>query len=159
MTALLLPLHVMAVLSLGLLIGQQGWSRAVPAAYAAAVLVGLGAIALAAAPDFAEESLLVATALAGLLLALARSWPAGVGMALGVVVGLLLALDSPPQALALREANLELAGTAAGFTLALWAVAAFSVRLHRDWQRLGARILGSWIAASAVLVLALRLLR
>jgi hypothetical protein len=54
---------------------------------------------------------------------------------------------------------LELAGTAAGFTLALWAVAAFSVRLHRDWQRLGARILGSWIAASAVLVLALRLLR
>ena len=92
-TALLLPLHVMAVLSLGLLIGQQGWSRAVPAAYAAAVLVGLGAIALAAAPDFAEESLLVATALAGLLLALARSWPAGVGMALGVVVGLLLALE------------------------------------------------------------------
>jgi hypothetical protein len=29
--------------------------------------------------------------------------------------------------------------------------------LTRDWQRIGARIFGSWIAASAILVLALRL--
>ena len=28
--------------------------------------------------------------------------------------------------------------------------------LRRDWQRIGARIVGSWIAASAILVLALR---
>jgi hypothetical protein len=29
-------------------------------------------------------------------------------------------------------------------------------RLRRDWQRIGLRIAGSWISASAVMVLALR---
>jgi hypothetical protein len=32
-------------------------------------------------------------------------------------------------------------------------------RLRRHWQRIGIRIAGSWIAASAILVLALRFLR
>jgi hypothetical protein len=31
--------------------------------------------------------------------------------------------------------------------------------LTRAWQQIGVRILGSWIAASAILVLALRLVR
>jgi hypothetical protein len=31
--------------------------------------------------------------------------------------------------------------------------------LARGWRRIGARIVGSWIAASAILVLALRLVR
>jgi len=31
--------------------------------------------------------------------------------------------------------------------------------LRRDWQRLAVRIIGSWIAASAMLVLAVRLTR
>jgi hypothetical protein len=32
-------------------------------------------------------------------------------------------------------------------------------RLTNAWQRIAARILGSWIAATAILVLALRLVR
>jgi urease accessory protein len=159
MTSLLLPLHLMAMLSLGLLIGQQGWGRAVTAAYAAVVLIGLGAIALAYVPAFAEEGLLAATAVAGLLLALARPWPASLGGMLAMATGMSLALDSPPEALSLREANIALAVTAAGASTAVWSVAELSARLRQRWQRLGARILGSWMAASAILVLALRLLR
>ena len=156
---LLLPMHLMAMLALGLLIGQQGWSRPVAGVYVAAVLIGLGAIALAYVPRFAEEGLLAATAVAGLLLAGARPWPASAGMALAAAIGLSLALDSPPEAISLREANITLTGTAAGASIALWAVAEVSARLVRPWQRLGARIIGSWIAASAILVLALRLVR
>jgi urease accessory protein len=127
------------------------------AAYVAAVLIGLGAIALAYVPRFAQESLLAATAVTGLMLALARPWPVAGGMALAAASGLALALDSPPEAITLHEANLALAGTAAAAAAALWALAWLSARLHRHWQRTGARILGSWIAASAILVLALRL--
>ena len=42
-------------------------------------------------------------------------------------------------------------------TLAL--VAAIAMHATRPWQRIGVRIVGSWIAASAILVLALRLAR
>jgi hypothetical protein len=34
-----------------------------------------------------------------------------------------------------------------------------AARLTRNWQRMAARVFGSWIAASAVLVLALRFVR
>ena len=34
-----------------------------------------------------------------------------------------------------------------------------SMHSKRSWQRIGVRIVGSWIAASAILVLALRLAR
>jgi urease accessory protein len=159
MSSLLLPTHLIAVLALGLLIGQQGWSRAVIVVYAAAVLTGLGAIALAYVPTFAQEGLLAASAMAGLMLALGRPLPDSIGAGLAAAIGLTLALDSPPEALSLRDANIALAGTAIGLIVALWAVAQISARLHQPWQRIGARIAGSWIAASAILVLALRLVR
>jgi hypothetical protein len=38
-------------------------------------------------------------------------------------------------------------------------VSDLTARSRRDWQRIGVRIAGSWIAASAILVLALRLAR
>jgi hypothetical protein len=36
-------------------------------------------------------------------------------------------------------------------------VAAIAAHANADWQRLGLRIVGSWIAASAILVLAVQL--
>jgi urease accessory protein len=154
---LLVPSHLIAWTALGLLIGQQHWPRAVPAAYVAAVVVGLGAIALAYVPTFAEETLLALAAAAGLLLALARPLPWLLGALFAAAAGLALALDSPPEAISLSEANLALLGTALSAAIGLVALALAAARLNRDWQRIGARILGSWIAASAIVVLALRL--
>jgi urease accessory protein len=70
-----------------------------------------------------------------------------------------LALDSPPEALALVEANLTVLGTALGTVLLLLALLQGTARLRQRWQHIGARIAGSWIAATAILVLALRLVR
>jgi urease accessory protein len=158
-SSLLLPVHLAAMLALGLLIGQQRWERAVIAVYVAALLTGLGAIALAYAPTLAEEGLLGATALTGCALAWARPWPEWAGAALAAGAGLALALDSPPEALSLAKANLELVVTACGATAMVWAIARLGQWLNRSPAHLATRIFGSWIAASAVLVLALRLVR
>ena len=149
----------MAVLAIGLLIGRQGLSRIALSIYAVAVLAGLGAIALAYVPIVAEEGLLAATAIAGLLLALALPLPEWIVALLAAAVGFALALNSPPETLSLTQANIELVVTAVVAFAAVWLIAVLAARLTRHWQQLGARILGSWIAASAILVLAPRLFR
>ena len=156
---LVVPTHLLVVVALGLLIGQQGWAYGVWIVYAIAVCAGLGTIALGTVPTLAEETLLAATAVIGLLVALA--WPVlwMVGAGLAVIAGFALALDSPPEAISLTEANLTLLGTALSAVVLPVAVAQIVSWLQRHWQRIGVRILGSWIAASALLVLALRLLR
>jgi urease accessory protein len=158
--ALVVPSHVLTIVALALLIGQQGWGHGwrhgAVAAYVVAVLAGLGAIALAIVPTLAEQALLVFAMMAGLLAALARPLPPALGALLAAAVGLSLALDSPPEAITLREANLALVGTALGAAIVLLVLLQGTSRLRRDWQRIGARIVGSWIAASAILVLALR---
>jgi urease accessory protein len=156
---LIVPAPVLAIGALALLIGQQTWGRNVPMVYAVAVLTGLGAIAMAYVPKFNEEMLLALAAITGLLVALARPLPQGLGVPLAAAIGLSLALDSPPEALALLQANLTLLGTALGAVLLLLALLQGTARLRHHWQRIGARILGSWIAAIAILVLALRLVR
>ena len=111
---LVVPAHVAAIAALALLIGQQNWGRSVPIAYVVAVLIGLVAIAMAYVPKFSEETLLALAAITGLLIALARPLPQGLGMTLAAAIGLSLALDSPPEALALMQANLTLLGTVLG---------------------------------------------
>jgi hypothetical protein len=97
------------------------------------------------------------------MLAWARAWHEWAGAALGAVIGLALALDSPPETLSLAQANLELAGTAVVALASVWAIARVSQWLNgpQAYQAgpMATRILGSWIAASAILVLALRLVR
>jgi hypothetical protein len=75
---------------------------------------------------------------------------------LAAIAGAVLALDSPPQAVRIAEAYATLAGTAVGACAMLVVVAALAGHANADWQRLGVRILGSWIAASAILVLAVQ---
>ena len=97
----------MAILALALLIGRQRWHRTAAIVYAAAVLAGLGLIALAlcAAPG--------GEAIAGghvQLTGLSRGTRLGhcrVGSVrlLAGGDGFSLALDSPPEAISLREAN------------------------------------------------------
>ena len=59
--------------------------------------------------------------------------------------------------LSVSEANLMLLGTGIGVLFWLLVVAVCASHVTGAWARVGLRILGSWIAASAILVLALRL--
>ena len=49
--------------------------------------------------------------------------------------------------------------TFCGATVLLLGVVELTIMLCREWQRIGVRILGSWIAASAIMGLTLRLTR
>jgi urease accessory protein len=158
---LLVPAHLMALAALGLLLGQQ-----VPrqrylllGTFAASLLCGIGTVAAALAAESPDVVVLVTGAILGLLVVLARPLPLiGVGPIV-FALGIALALDSVPQEISMRATLLTLGGTAlAAFAIpALLAI--LSAKLQRDWPRVGVRVLGSWMAASAILVLALRLAR
>lgn len=156
---LALPAHILALLALGLLIGQQR-GRLVPlAAFFAGLLAGLSALAFAVATTSAANVLLAATAVSGLLVALARPLPVLISGPLAAIAGVALGLDSPPTAIAIAAAVTMLIGTGIAAALAVAIVVAGTSYLTRAWQQIGVRILGSWIAASAILVLALRFVR
>ena len=156
---LVIPAHVLALLALGLLIGQQRAMLPPSVGFATALAAGLTAITLAIGETAALDVLLAATALAGVLLALARPLPTLLSTALAAVTGIALGLDSPPEAISLAAAIATLVGTGLGACLVLLLVAAAAHCLTRWWQRIGMRIVGSWLAASAILVLALRFAR
>ena len=153
------PAHVLALLAIGLLIGQQR-SRLLPlAAFLTGLAAGLSALVFAVATTSAANVLLGAAALSGLLVVLARPLPAFVSAPLAAIVGIALGLDSPPAAISIAVAIAMLIGTGISASLAVAVVAVGTSYLARTWQQIGVRILGSWIAASAILVLALRFVR
>ena len=150
--------HMMATLAIGLLIGQQAppWSRGAPAAFVVALIAGLASLTTGIVPQRAGEGVLLLALVCGGMVALGRALPEAAGYVLAVAAGAAIGLDSPPEVLSVRDANLMLIGTALGGTVLLVFVVEIATRLTHPWQRIGARILGSWIAASAILVLALR---
>jgi urease accessory protein len=156
---ILVPAHALGLLALGLFIARQESRRGPILIFAAALVAGLGAIALAVGPTPAEEILLANTVVIGTLVAIALPPPRPVGWLAAAVTGAALGLDSPPDEISIALATLALIGTGLAACIALALVIGLTARARRDWQRLGARILGSWIAASAMLVLAVRLAR
>jgi urease accessory protein len=151
--------HVLLLLAMGLLIGQQRGALVPLAAFIVGLVAGLAALAFAVATTAAANVLLAAAAATGLLVALAHPWPAFVSGPIAAIAGVALGLDSPPTAIAITAAIAMLIGTGIGAGLAVAIVAAVTRYLTRAWQQIGVRILGSWIAASAILVLALRFVR
>ena len=70
-----------------------------------------------------------------------------------------LPLNAPPHEITIANAIAAQAGFAAAAMAIVALVMAIAILERRPWQRIGVRIAGSWIAASAILVLALRLAR
>jgi len=155
---ILVPAHALGVLALGLFISQQDsrHRRAAAVMFAVALVLALGAIVLAVSETSAREMLLADAAALGALVAIARPLPRPVGWLAAGVTGATVGLDSPPQVISIALATITLIGTGLGACIALAIVVGVTACLRRHWQLLGVRILGSWIAASAVLALAVR---
>ncbi len=158
---LFVPVHAVAILGMGLLLARQvpreRWMFRI--AFALGLTAGFATIASAYVPTYAGETLLALTLVIGALVAMAYSLPPlGVSL-LAAATGAALALDSPPVAISVREAIIIQLGTFCGAALLIMAVIEGASRLRLHWQLIGVRIIGSWIAASAILVLALRFAR
>ena len=152
--------HAMAVLAMGLLMGsQEKWQRSPPIAFAVGVVGGCAVMTSGVVPLYANETVLGIAVVAGLLAALAWPLPVWLGVMLTGALGAAIALDSPPEVLSISEANRMLAGTALGATVFLIVVWQ-AVRYARPvWARIAVRAVGSWIAAAAIMALALRFVR
>jgi urease accessory protein len=153
------PTHLLAIVAIGLLVGQGGRSGFALALFLVGMLAGSLAIASAIRETPSALVLLAMAALAGITIAAAIGLPPLLMNALALMTGAALALDAPPQAIGIAAAIASQAGTGAAAAIALVLVVSIAAHVDRPWQRIGLRVVGSWIAASAILALALRLAR
>ena len=155
---LLVPAHVLALVALGCLMARSDWrSRLLLiAVFAAATGIAIALVRLAFSAAYAELIILSLAGLAGLLLVSGLRIPSAVVAVLAVCIAAAVMFDSVPAVLSAQETILSLAGTGLGATLILAGLAFLSAAGSQVWRRIGTRILGSWITASAIMVLALR---
>ena len=146
---LLVPSHALTLVALALLVGQQAQRRdALVALFAGGMIAGLVAIVSAFAADRANDAVLAVAAVAGLAVALARPlWPAAAIVA--AAAGIAIELDSVPQEISMTTTFLALVATIVSAVVAVLVVSAFAASWCRQWQRIGMRVAGSWIAAIA----------
>jgi hydrogenase/urease accessory protein HupE len=158
---LLTPAHALALVALGLSVSQQQRSHrnALIMLFALSLLAAVGGIAAAFAFTEGTNLLLATSILTGLLTALARPFPFWIAGTLTVAVAVGIAFDSVPQEIHAQPTLLSLAGTILAAWFAVTVIATGAAEPRREWTRIGIRVLGSWTAASALLVLALRLTR
>lgn len=155
---LFVPAHLLAILATGCLIGQQGARR-----LQSAVVVFLGAAALGLALTVTDLELpagallLACAAVGGLLIAAAWPLPPLAYAVLAACAGFLLGADSAQDDFSGGARTGALLGTGiAVYLLMLYALVFADWFNRRPWQQIGLRVLGSWVAASALLVLALQ---
>ncbi len=148
--------HLMALITLGLLIGQRGFAAA---GYASVALIATlaGGLLLVGTGNGASTDtlLLICTVIVALLVIAARPYPPTVlGLAAGVV-GLTVGLGSDPEGVAGQARWVFLGGVLAGASLCCLWFAAMTEFATRPWLKIAVRVVASWLAASALLVLAL----
>ncbi len=95
--------------------------------------------------------------LLGVLVAVRPSLPRSVCMLLSIISGFVLGMDSIPETSGLGKLIVTLFSTTTGLGIALLIVIGWGDYFTRDWQKIGIRVIGSWIAASALLVFTLSL--
>lgn len=157
----LVPAHVIALVAVGLMIAQQGpGDRAVLLiVFIAALAGGFVAVVLAVAANYALLYLLAASAAAGLLATLGRPLPLALTVTPAAVTGAAFIFDSVPQDISMSASAAALAASACAAGFAVAALAVLVVRLRHPYLQVGMRIIASWAAASAILVLALHFAR
>jgi urease accessory protein len=148
--------HLPAVLALGILAGQQGRCLSRRALVALPVAFGAGSALAALAPLPGVVPILNRASFVVLGGLVAGAWrlPAGAALSLVAAAGLFHGWENS-GAIPVGRRLLFGAGATAAVSFLLTIVAAVLVSLPAGWTRIVPRVLGSWIAAIGVLILAL----
>ena len=160
---LLTPLHLLVLLSVGLLLGQRFPLRLKSplAGFATFAAVGLLLTAAGVVAGVYSTVLVGIGLCAGGLVALAAPLPAWVRLVVCAAAGLALGLDSgvdPGTTVAAMAKTLF--ATWVSLSLIVADMAFYSSRLPKSqWVQTGIRVAGSWIVAIAFLLLAFSLRR
>ena len=153
---MLIPAQVIALISTGLVIGQHSpaSSRLALPAFALALVAALFA-PIATVPSVPLEVLLLVAVVAGALVAASLDTGSYGSTVLAVLFGVLIGLAANDDARAENLPWTSLAGTAAGAVIFVTVLAGVCTVLRKPWQKTGVRIVGSWVAACALLVFSL----
>ena len=149
---MMVPAHILILLALALWIGgQSSWNRrSAIVAFAIALAGGLAVAQLGSL----EPALLATAALAvGLFAATAWTPPMGIVVLSAIGAGCLIGLDSG------IDDPIVAIGLWVGAHLVFLAIVGVTMRIEMGWLKIGVRIAGAWIAAIALLLLAVTLKR
>lgn len=156
----MVPSHLITLVALGLLIGQRGLG-AMRLTYPCFLVALTGGLIVAGwspeAPGAAQTVLLALAGGCGLAVAFKLPAPRALLALVTVITAAVIGADSGITGLSRQETFGALLGAGAGACLLLLAVAGLAELPQREWQRIAVRVLGSWCAATAALVLALTL--
>ena len=150
------PAHLIALIAFVLLIGQQGLQTTDLGLPALCIASGVGLlIAGLGWPMNTDVALLACAAVIGIAVVLARSLPRAIYVIAGAWIGLGIGLASAPDGPRGSAMIVTMLGTWAGASV--WAAYGSSVvdSLKRPWVLVLVRVVASWMAACAVLFLAL----
>ena len=153
----LVPSHLLLLVAIGIFIGQQGQKVLQPAigTFAFATIAGL-TVAWFSAIEGTEALVLVLSAVIGLVIAIAPNVPLIWCGAIALMAGFFLGIDSAQEELSGMDKLVTLFGNAVAIYFIVLYPMALANRLNKkEWQKIGMRVVGSWIAASSLLVLAL----
>lgn len=156
---MLVPSHILLISALGLFLGQHGFSQSQPA-----LLTFIGGSVGGLITAWFDSSfllnlpLLFAAIVTALLVAINPGFNRTL-LALGAALaGLGLGLDSAQETLTGRDKLASLFGSGiAMYFILLYPMALANHFNRKNWQRIGIRIIGSWIAAIATLLAAFAL--
>ncbi|MCB1925923.1 MAG: HupE/UreJ family protein [Gammaproteobacteria bacterium] len=155
----LVPAHVLLLLAFGLFLGQQGPKKTQPAfaVFAFATIAGLVAAWFSIGGE-TEVLVLGLSAVVGLLVAISPQVALVWCGALALLAGFFLGIDSAQSELVGKAKLASLFGSGVAiYLLVLYPIALADHFNSKVWQRIGIRVVGSWVAASSLLVLALTL--
>jgi hydrogenase/urease accessory protein HupE len=153
------PAHVMLLIAIGLLFGQRGLHDTQMALVLFWVSAFIGIVAAwFSLSEQAEVFVLVNAAIISLLVAASLRLPLHFYSLIGIVAGFSLGLDSSQDSLLGSDKLIALVGSGIGIAFfSLYPIIFAKYWNKKSWQRIGLRIIGSWVAASSLLVLALSL--
>ena len=150
------PAHLIALIAFALLIGQQGIKATYPGLPALAIASGVGLLLAGLGwPMGTDVALLVCAALSGLAVVLAKPLPRATYVIAAIWTGLGIGVASAPDGPRDSAMISTMLGTGAG--VFIWAAngATLVQAQKKPWARVLVRVLASWMAACAVLFLAL----
>ena len=154
---LFVPAHLLLLIALGLFIGQKGVreNNLSILVFFVSTVVGLILSWFLVGNDI-EIVLLGIAASIGLLVVLNLTVGIYLSAMIAAIVGLCIGIDSAQDTLLGREKFITLLGSGIGINiLYIYTTGLTNYLSDKTWQKIGIRIVASWIVASSFLVIAL----
>ncbi len=156
------PAHLITLIALGILLGQQAKRNGYSALliFIAFALASLVSTRFYRTDIHAEIMLLTLAGSIGILTTLKLPLPNWVTLIFAIIVGSLIGIDSASvviPGLKVSKIHADMAGTFVSVSLILLLICLLSQFINKLWDGITLRIIGSWVFASALMVLALML--